>query len=191
VRRRPVLAWLIYAGLTLPIGLFGHVLFEASGGVVRRLGDIELDHIILFTCAALAFAFTVGALRRGNARDRKRRLALLRAALPGRSQLLLTGIAGQGLVAAATLGLEGIEVDPSRVVVALAVALIGILLGAMAFESVEADLIAILVAFAVALFGEGAPLRVSIADGLFAHTGRTPIRVHAGRAPPSSPSPLP
>lgn len=167
------------------------MLFEASGGVERRLGNLEIDHTILFACAALAFALALGTLRRGDATDRRRRLALLRAALPRGSRLLLAGIAAQALVATATLGLEGVEVDPSRAVVALAVALIGILLGALAFESVEVDLLAILVAFAVALFDEGAPLRVAIADALFAHTGRTSIRVHAGRAPPSSPSPLP
>src|SRR5581483_573821 len=57
-------AWLVYAGLTLPLGLLAHVLVEAVGGVARRTGSVSLQHTLLALVAGTAFAAALAALRR-------------------------------------------------------------------------------------------------------------------------------
>src|SRR5581483_1091239 len=85
-------AWLVYAGLTLPLGLLAHVLFEAVGGVMHRAASIGAEHAL--------------------------RAALLRRALPSGARLAIAGGLLQALVAATTLAAEGVSVDPAHLAVA-------------------------------------------------------------------------
>jgi hypothetical protein len=185
VRRRLLASWSIYAGLMIPIGIFGHVLFEQVGSVVRRRGNLEVDHLALLTAAAVMIACTLLALRRGTDGERRRRLAMVRSALPsGWGPLALSAGIQMG-IAAASLFAEGVAVEPARLVIALAMAIAGILFGCFLFHAVRHDVLAIAAALVVdrAAHGMCAPgyrrecatLGRSIADT---------FRRDAGRAPP-------
>ena len=184
VRRRSLLAWLIYAGLTLPIGLFGHVLFEQAGRVVGRYGSVELDHAVLGAAAAAAFAAALWSLRRGDRAERRRRAAMLQAALPNAVAVCVTGIAAQSAIAAATLSLEGVAVDPARVAVALVAAACGMLLASLLLYAVDEAVLSRIAAAAVLT-------RVRSCAGVTRAAATAPLARHlaarrrcSGRAPP-------
>ncbi len=177
-------AWLIYAGLTLPIGLFGHVLFEQVGVVVRRFGDVELDHTILAACAAVVLLAAVLALRHGSHAERRRRLALLLATLPSGARLTLAGMLLQTLVAAGTLTLEGVAVDPARLGLALIAGVVGVLLGSFMFRAIDDDVLAFVAAIVLAVSGRGAHTRCVFATEPVSRYAYRVLRLHAGRAPP-------
>jgi hypothetical protein len=183
--RRRLASWSIYAGLMIPIGVFGHVLFEQVGSVVSRRGNLEVDHLAFMVGAAVMIACTLLALRRGTDGDRRRRLAMVRSALPSGWRPLALSAGIQMGVAAASLCAEGVAVEPARLAIALAMAIAGILLGSFLFHAVRHDVLAIAAALVVDRTahglraaghrGERATLARSIADT---------FRRDAGRAPP-------
>jgi hypothetical protein len=184
VRSRPLAAWLIYAGLTIPIGLFGHALFELVGGVARRSGGVEIDHAMLAACGAAMFAFAALTLRRGSDAQRRRRLALVRAALPSGPRLLALGAGLQVCAAAATLMAEGVAIDPARLALAAAVAFTGVLLGALVFHALEDDVLAIVAALIVPASDDPRHTMRSIAAEALPRCISRALRLLAGRAPP-------
>ena len=185
MRRQPLLAWLIYAGLTIPIGLFGHVLFERSGGVRSRTGAIALDHAVIAAIGVLVMGLAIFALRRGARPDRRRRLALWRAALPPGVPLALAGVVLQGSVALATLLSEGISIDPGHLLLAVTVGLAGILLGSFAFHAVEDELFALVAALVADVFACEPAARRDFDEQALANYAFHGLRLRAGRAPPS------
>jgi hypothetical protein len=183
--RRRLASWSIYAGLMIPIGVFGHVLFEQVGSVVRRRGNLEVDHLALLVAAAVMIGCTLLALRRGTDGDRRRRLAMVRSALPsGWGPLALSAGIQMG-VAAASLFAEGVAVEPARLAIALAMAIAGILLGSFFFHAVRHDVLAIAAALVVDRTAHG--LRAAGYRGERATVARSiadTFRRDAGRAPP-------
>jgi hypothetical protein len=176
--------WLIYAGLTIPIGLLAHFVFEQVGGVVRRSGSVESDHALLVAFATAALAAVVWFLRRGSSAERRRRLALVRAALPRGARLFAYGSMVQAVVAVGTLGAEGVSVRPAGLSIAIVAGLVGVLLGSLIFRAVEDDVLAIAAAIG-RLAVRSAPFRA--ASTSLERVLRSPFRarrINAGRAPP-------
>jgi hypothetical protein len=177
-------AWLVYAGLTLPLGLSSHALFELGGGVAHRAGSIVAQHSALICGAAVAMMLAIAALRRGAPDERRLRMSLLRRALPSGGRLALAGAALQALVAIGTLGAEGVSIDADHVAFALAVALVSLIVGAVAFSAARDSILA----FAAALIGvawksESTP-RFEVGSSACAHYTSCTIRLRAGRGPP-------
>jgi hypothetical protein len=177
-------AWLVYAGLTLPLGLLGHASFELLGGVSRRAGSITAEHAVLACVAGAAIALAVMTLRRGSLPERRARMSLLRAALPSGGRLALAGATLQAIVSAATLAAEGVWVDPTHLLFALGVGLVGVLIGALAFSAAKDSIFA----FAAALIGvageaDAAP-RFELGSPALASYSSCTIRLRAGRGPP-------
>jgi hypothetical protein len=178
-------AWLIYAGLTLPLGLLGHMLFELFGGVSRRAESIGVAHTALLAASAIAIAITVAVVRRGTSGDRRIRMTLLRRALPSGGRLALAGAALQALVSIATLAAEGVTVDPDHVGFAVVVGLIAVLIGSVAFSAARDSILA----FAAALVGDSSstqtPPRFEHDSPALARYLSCTVRLRAGRGPPS------
>ena len=178
-------AWLVYAGLTLPLGLLAHVLFEAVGGVMHRAASIGAEHALLALVAGTAFTVALGTLRRGTRAERRLRAALLRRALPSGARLAIAGGLLQALVAATTLAAEGVSVDPAHLAVAALAGLLALLAGALVFFVAKDSLLA----FAAALIAlePDAPSshRFELGSPALARYASCTVRLRAGRGPPA------
>ncbi len=178
-------AWLVYAGLTLPLGLFGHVLFELVGGVSRRAAAVGAEHALLALLGGSAFAFALATLRRGTAPERRLRITLLRRALPSGQRLALAGGALQAGVAVATLAAEGVSVDPAHLAVALIAGLLAVLVGAVAFSAARDSLLAIAAALIALADDTAASPRFELGSPALARYASCTVRLRAGRGPPA------
>jgi len=178
-------AWLVYAGLTLPLGLLAHVLVEAVGGVARRTGSVSLQHTLLALVAGTAFAAALAALRRGALSERRLRTAQLRRALPSGARLALAGGAMQALVAAATLAAEGVSVDPAHLAVAVLAGLLALLAGALAFSAAKDSLLALAAALVALEPARPAVPRFELGSPALARYSSCTVRLRAGRGPPA------
>jgi hypothetical protein len=184
VRLRPLLAWSIYGGLTVPVGILAHLCYEGSGGVIGRFGSLEPDHALLFAIAAAWLGWSVRTLRHGSSGDRRARLSGLKAALPRPAVLVTATAVTQAAVAALSLACEGVRVAPAHVAVAAVVGTAIALLGAIGFFAVRDEVLG-------AAAGVDAP-GFDTADGLDVAARRdaivvarsAPSRLHRGRAPP-------
>ena len=178
-------AWLVYAGLTLPLGLLAHVLFELVGGVARRAASIGVEHALLALLAGGTFAAALAALRRGTRAERRLRNALFRRALPSGARLALAGGALQALVAAATLAAEGVSVDPAHLAVAAIAGLLALLAGALVFSAAKDSLLA----FAAALIAlepeRPSSPRFELGSAALVRYASCTVRLTAGRGPPA------
>jgi hypothetical protein len=189
VRARPLLAWSIYGGLTVPVGILTHLCYEGSGGVVGRFGSLEPDHALLFGIAAVWFAWSVRALRRGTGQDRRARLHGLNAALPRPSVLVGTTALVQAAVAAASLACEGVRVVPAHIAIAIAVASAVALLGALGFCALRYDVLRAAAGLAVQTPERGAGIGVTGRQRTLVFSRSSPTRLRRGRAPPSVATP--
>ncbi len=170
----------------IPIGLFGHVLFEQVGGVIARRGSLEADHLVLLAVAAAIALGAIFALRRGTSRDRRRRLAIVRSTLPVGRGLLALGAGIQLSVAAASLIAEGVHVEPARLAVAVAVAVVGILVGCLVFQAVRDDVLTIAAALVAPARDSGVAVLRHVAAATPGRLTTRAFRLDAGRAPPVS-----
>lgn len=177
-------AWLVYAGLTLPLGLLGHVLFELGGGVSQRAGSIAAEHAVLACVAGAAMAVAVTALRRGTLHERRARTALLRAALPSGMRLALAGAALQAIVAVATLAAEGVAVEPGHLLFALVIVLVSVIVGALAFSAAKDSILAFAAALIGITRGADVPPRFELGSPALARYASCTVRLRAGRGPP-------
>jgi len=130
-----------YPALTLAFAMLAHVLAEALGS---RDGLHSLASPVHATLAAVALA-AVGcaAIAFGvhrPAAERRRRLALLAAAVDRRPGVLRIGIdlSLQAAVAAGTLAIEGISFDPGRLAPAILGALAALVFGALVLRAARA-----------------------------------------------------
>jgi hypothetical protein len=181
---RRLFAWLVYAALTAPIGLFAHFAFEAYGRRDAGFSPFEPDHLALLTVIAGGIAAVVFALRRGTREERRERLTLLRAAVPRGSGLVIATGAVQLAVAGFTLALEDLALDPTRACFAAALAIATALAGAFVFLCVEDVVLtsaAALGASWAAPNGRSLPLRTAAETNA---AGRIAIRLQSGRSPP-------
>jgi len=130
-----------YPALTLAFAILAHVLAEAAGsrdGLHTLLSPVHLALGVAvvgsFGWAALAFG-----LHRPPA-ERRRRLALLAAAVDGRSGIrrIATDLALQAAVAGGTLAIEGVSFDPARLVPAILGAVAALVFGALVLRAARA-----------------------------------------------------
>ena len=121
----------------------------------------------------------------GLARERRRRLALVRAGLgPVTPALAAFGLLVQGVLALLLLGAEGASLDPERLVTALGCGLLALLVSAFLFRAARDRVVALLEAFAAAVT-TGLP-RDATAPAAGAHRrrngSRPPLRPHPATA---------
>jgi len=130
-----------YPALTLAFAILAHVLAEAAGsrdGLHTLLSPVHLG-LAVAAVVALGWAALAFGLHRPPA-ERRRRLALLAAAVDGRcgalriaSDLLL-----QATVAGGTLAIEGISFDPARLAPAILGAVAALVFGALVLRAARA-----------------------------------------------------
>lgn len=128
----------MFPALTLAFAILAHVLAEALGSRSGLLGLLTPVHASLAAAAVTAFgwsALTLGLNR--PAAERRRRLALLAAAVDRRSGFgrLAGDLAIQGSVAFGTLALEGTSFEPSRLWLALGCAFAALGFGALVLHA--------------------------------------------------------
>jgi hypothetical protein len=184
---RRLFAWLVYTALTAPIGLFAHFAFEAYSRRDGGFSPFEPDHLALLTVIVGAIVAVVFALRQGTRDERRERLALLRASVPrGIGLVVATGMV-QLTVAAFTLALEDLALDPTRACFAAVLAIATTLVGALIFLCVE-DVVLISAAALglswAAPNGRSLPLCLAFETNA---VGRIAIRLQRGRSPPFRP----
>lgn len=186
MRVRPLFAWSIYGGLTVPVGILAHLCYEGSGGVVGRFGSVEPDHSLLFAIAVAWFVWSVRALRRGARHDRRLRLHGLKAALPRPAVLVTTTALTQGAVAALSLACEGVRIAPAHVVLAVLVATFVALLGAIGFFAVRDHVLGAVAGLDAAGFDTADGLGIGAHRNTIVFPRSAPSRLHCGRSPPLS-----
>jgi hypothetical protein len=184
---RRLFAWLAYAALTAPIGLLAHFAFEAYSRRDSGFSPFEPDHIALISVLAGSLAAVVVALRRGTRDERRERVSILRASMPRGIGLIVATGTVQLALAAFTLSLENLALDPTRAGCAAVIALATALVGAFAFFCVEDAVLttaAGLCASWTASGGESARLILVLEASA---GGRIAVRHHRGRSPPFRP----
>jgi hypothetical protein len=184
---RRIFAWLIYAALTAPIGLFAHFAFEAYCRRDGGFSPFEPDHLAWLTVVFGAIAAVVFALRRGTRDERRERLAVLRASVPRGIGLVVATGTVQLSLAGITLALEDLAFDPTRAAFAAVLAIATALAGAVVFLCAE-DVV--LTSAAGLGYAWAAPGRKSSPLGFAFEiygAGRIAIRLQRGRSPPFRP----
>lgn len=150
MRAQRLAAFGLWAALTFSCAVVVH-------GVIHAVGDrgFVLDsaaHVLELTVALgllAAVAAPLGLV--GSPRERRRRLALVRAGLgPARPALLLFGLALQGGIAVALMAAEGASVEPDRLALTLLCGLVALLCSALVFRATRDRVIALLEQLVVA-----------------------------------------
>jgi hypothetical protein len=181
---RRLFAWWVYVALTTPIGLLAHFVFEAYGRRDDGFSPFEPDHIALMGVIVCLVAAATFALRRGSREERRLRLEVLRASMPrGLGLAVATGGVQLG-VAAGTLALEHVAIDPARIACALLLAVATALFGASVFLHVEDAVLHVAAAVEVGQRAPGLALCLADVSPSTRGTGRIGSRAARGRAPP-------
>ncbi len=133
------------ASLMLSFGLLSHLLVEAVA-TAHRLELITRSHAILTALSLLALAWSLARLTgNGAPRERRRRLALVRAALQVDSPGFFVALAlAQAAIAAGILRLEGITIAPEHMLAALVSGVLAIAAGTLALHLARRRAIVIL-----------------------------------------------
>jgi hypothetical protein len=184
---RRLSSWLVYAALTAPIGLLAHFAFEAYSRRDSGFSPFESDHLALLIVLAGSLAAVVVALRRGTRDERRERITMLRACMPRGIGLIVATGTVQLALAAFTLSLENLALDPTRAGSAAVIALASALAGAFAFFCVEDAVLttaAGLCASWIASSVESGRLVLALEPS---SGGRIAVRHHRGRSPPFRP----
>lgn len=182
---RRLFAWWVYLALTAPIGLLAHFAFEAFGRRDGAFSPFEPDHIALMALIGCLIVAVTVALRRGSRDERRMRIAHLRAAMPRGPGLVASTCVVQLGVAAGTLALEHLALDPAHVACALMLAMATAFLGAKTFSHVEDALLTI--AAALGRWTPYAPAAppLALARVTSRSAGRVALHRQRGRSPPS------
>ena len=126
-------------------GLWAALTFSSAvvvHGVIHAVGDHAFvwdssAHVVMLVAAVAllaAVALPLGLF--GSARERRRRLALVRAGLgPMRPALVVFGLAVQAGLAVALLAAEGAAIEPDRLVVTLLCGLVALLCSGFLFRA--------------------------------------------------------
>jgi hypothetical protein len=143
------------------LGLWAALTFSAAvlvHGVVHAVGartfvwDSPAHGVMLAAALALLAAVAAPLGLVGPASERRRRLALVRAALgPVTPGLAAFGLATQALLAALLLAAEGASLEPDRLALALLCGLIALLCSAFLFRAARDRVVGLLVALVAAL----------------------------------------
>lgn len=134
---RPIRGLWLYLGLTLASALAAHLVFDACDDGLIAVVSRPL-HLVYLLVVGVVFALAWRDLARGNGADRRRRLALARAAVmrSGQRSVFAACVLQCGL-AAGTLMLEGTAFGGTQLIIAVAAALVAVLAGTLALRSVE------------------------------------------------------
>jgi hypothetical protein len=143
-RRRA--AFGLWAALTFSSAVLVHGVVHAAGARAF-VWDSPAHALMLAAALGLLAAVAVPLGLIGPARERRRRLALVRAALgPVTPRVALFGLAVQAGIAALLFAPEGVGLDPERLVMALLVGLVALLVSAFLFRATRDRVVALLVA---------------------------------------------
>lgn len=150
MRPRRQAAFGLWAALAFSFAVLVHGAIHAAGS--RTFVWDSPAHGIMLAAALVLLALVAGPLGLvGPRRERRRRLALVRAALgPPSWGFTAAGLALQAALAGLLLFAEGASLEPDRVVLALACGLIALLCSAFALRATQARVVAVLVALAAA-----------------------------------------
>src|ERR1035437_9420830 len=142
------------------VGLWAALTFSSAvlvHGVIHAIGDRAFvwdspAHAVMFVAALgllAGVAVPLGLV--GPARERRRRLALVRAALRSLGPSVTgVGLVMQGAIAMLLLAAEGASLEPERLALALACGLVALLCSTFIFRATRARVVALLVALAAA-----------------------------------------
>jgi hypothetical protein len=142
------------------VGLWAALTFSSAvlvHGVVHAIGaqafvwDSPAHVVMLLAALGLLGGVAAPLGLVGPARERRRRLALVRAALTSLGPVLAgVGLVTQAGIAALLLLAEGASLDPERLILALACGLLALLCSAFIFRATRDRVVALLVALAAA-----------------------------------------
>jgi len=150
MRPRPA-AFGLWAALTFSCAVLVHGVIHAVGA--RAFVWDSPAHVVMLAAALGLLAAVAAALGlAGPARERRRRLALVRAGLgPLTPATAAVGLLTQAGIAFALLAAEGESLDRERLVLALACGLIALLCAAFLFRATRDRVVALLVAIVAAV----------------------------------------
>jgi len=156
----------LWAALTFSCAVLVHGVIHAVGA--RAFVWDSPAHVVMLAVALGLLAAVAAQLGlAGPARERRRRLALVRANLgPVTVATAGFGALTQAGIAVALLAAEGASIDPERLGLTLICGLVALLCSALLFRATQDRVVAVLVAFAAAVPPE---------------TGRTALRRFAPR----------
>jgi hypothetical protein len=147
----------LWAALTFSCAVLVHGVIHAVGA--RAFVWDSPAHLVMLAAALgmlAAVAVPLGLV--GPARERRRRLALVRARLgPPTAATAAFGLLTQAAVAGSLFGAEGTSLEPGRLAMALACGLVALLCSAFLFRATRERVVALLAAFAAALDQATAP----------------------------------
>jgi hypothetical protein len=146
------------AALTLSCAVLVHGALHAAGD--RSFVLDSPAHVAMFAAALALLSLAALPLRLfGPSRERRRRLALLRAALPRNPRVeAATAVVTQAALAPALLAADGAVLAPDRLVLAVACGLVALAFSALVFAGSTCPAVALLVALFTARERDDAPL---------------------------------
>jgi hypothetical protein len=148
-RRRA--AFGLWAALTFSSAVLVHGVIHAAGARAF-VWDSPAHAVMLAAALGLLAAVAAPLGLVGPARERRRRLALVRAALgPVTPGVAAFGLATQAGLAGMLLAAEGASLEPDRLAQALLCGLIALICSAFLFRAARDRVVALLVALAAAL----------------------------------------
>jgi hypothetical protein len=144
-------AYALWAALTFSSAVVVHGVIHAVGARAF-VWDSPAHAVMLVAALALLAAVAAPLGLIGSRRERRRRLALVRAGLgpltPGRAGFALLSQAG---VAALLLAAEGAALEPERLLVALTCGLVALICSTLLFRATRERVIALLAALVAAV----------------------------------------
>ncbi|HYW52559.1 MAG TPA: hypothetical protein VE826_01245 [Dongiaceae bacterium] len=147
----------LWAALTFSCAVVVHGVIHAAG--TQAFVWDSPAHVVMLAAALgllLAVAGPLGLV--GSARERRRRLALVRAQLAGAGvRTAAVGLFTQAGIAGLLLAAEGAAVEPGRLATALACGLVALLCSALLFRATRDRVVALLAAFTAVLDQATAP----------------------------------
>lgn len=134
-------AWSLYLGLAVPFAILAHLVFDVTDAGLSWAVLLRPAHCALLAlagAAALATAYGLGAGVPGP--ERRRRLALVRAALQiERRPLLRFAVAAvaQAMIVLATVSLDEATLHPQRLLLAVLGAILAVVASGLAIRIAE------------------------------------------------------
>ena len=147
----------LWAALTFSCAVLVHGVVHAVGDQAF-VWDSPAHAVMLAVALAMLAAVAVPLGLVGPARERRRRLALVRARLgPPTAASVAFGLLTQAGIAGLLLAAEGASLEPARLAVALVCGLLALLCSALLFRATRDRVVALLAAFAAAADKATAP----------------------------------
>ncbi|HEY6233749.1 MAG TPA: hypothetical protein VIW69_01435 [Candidatus Elarobacter sp.] len=150
-------AYGLWAALTFSCAVLVHGVIHAVGAQAF-VWDSPAHAVMLAAALGMLAAVAVPLGLAGPARERRRRLALVRARLgPPTPATAAFGLLTQAGIAFLLLAAEGASLEPGRLAMALACGLLALLCSAFLFRATRDRIVAVLAAFAAAADKATAP----------------------------------